>query len=33
VILVDQNGVIRGVFDLQEKAQRLLFEGAVKGIL
>ena len=33
VILVDQNGVIRGVFDLWDNAQRLNFEGAVKGIL
>ena len=33
VILVDQNGVIRGVFDLEEKLERLNFEGAVKGIL
>lgn len=33
VILVDQNGVIRGVFDLENKLERLNFEGAVKGIL
>lgn len=33
VILVDQNGVVRGVFDLQDKLQRLNFEGAVRGIL
>jgi hypothetical protein len=33
VILVDQNGVIRGVFDLENKLERFNFEGAVKGIL
>lgn len=33
IILVDQNSVIRGVFDLQDKLQRINFEGAVKGIL
>ena len=33
VILVDQNSVVRGVFDLEEKLERLNFEGAVKGIL
>jgi hypothetical protein len=33
VILVDQNGVVRGVFDITDKLQRLNFEGAVKGIL
>lgn len=33
VILVDQNGVIRGIFDLRDKTQRLNFEGAVRGIL
>lgn len=33
IILVDQNGVIRGVFDLEDKLERLNFEGAVRGIL
>lgn len=33
VILVDQNGVIRGVFDVAEKLERLNLEAAVKGIL
>lgn len=33
VILVDQNAVIRGVFDLEDKMDRLNFEGAVRGIL
>lgn len=33
VILVDQNGVIRGVFDLEDKLERLNFESAVRGIL
>lgn len=33
VILVDQNGIIRGVFDLEDKLDRINFEGAVRGIL
>lgn len=33
VILIDQNGAIRGIFDLQDKLQRLNFEGAVRAIL
>lgn len=33
VILVDQNGIIRGVFDLEDKLERLNFEAAVRGIL
>lgn len=32
-ILVDQNGIIRGVFNLDDKLDRMNFEGAVKGIL
>ncbi len=33
IILVDQNGIIRGIFDLEDKLDRINFEGAVKGIL
>ena len=33
VILVDQNGIIRGIFDLEDKLERLNFESAVRGIL
>lgn len=33
IILVDQNGIIRGVFDLKDKLERLNFEAAVRGIL
>lgn len=33
IILVDQNGVVRGVFNLQDKWERMNFEGAVKAIL
>ncbi len=33
IILVDQNGIIRGVFDLEDKLERLNFEAAVRGIL
>lgn len=33
IILVDQNGVIRGIFNIEDKLDRLNFEGAVRGIL
>lgn len=33
IILVDQSGVIRGVFNMDDKLERLNFEGAVRGIL
>jgi hypothetical protein len=33
VILIDQDKVVRGVFDINDKSQRLNFESAVRGIL
>jgi hypothetical protein len=33
VLLIDQNAVIRGVFDLNDKLERMKFESAVKAIL
>lgn len=33
VILVDQNAVIRGVFNMEDKLERINFEAAVRGIL
>ena len=33
VILVDQNGIIRGGFNIDDKLDRINFEGAVRGIL
>ena len=33
IFLVDQNGVVRGVFNIVDKLERISFESAVKAIL